>query len=193
MKRTLVSAAIVAAFALGSAPAARGQGGAWGIKGGLSYGNVSNSGVLPGDLHSRTGYAIGLGYQGGAPLGIGLEALYAQRGLDGSGSNGRALNYIDVPLTLRYTVPTPGISPFVFAGPQASFEVQCRAGDADCPDTDRPKTTYAGVIGAGVRLTGGLSLEGRYVYGLTDLKLNTVTTSQSYKTRSFMALLGIGF
>jgi hypothetical protein len=36
------------------------------------------------------------------------------------------------------------------------------------------------------------TFEGRYVYGLTDLKLNTVTSSSSYKTRSFLLLVGFG-
>ena len=39
----------------------------------------------------------------------------------------------------------------------------------------------------------GLSVEGRYVYGLTDLNLNTVSTSESYQTRSFLLLAGISF
>ncbi|HEU4988631.1 MAG TPA: porin family protein [Gemmatimonadaceae bacterium] len=193
MHRGLVSMAVAAALVAGLATGARAQSGL-GIKGGLAYSDVSNAGVLPGDLHSRTGYAVGLGYQGGGPLGIGLEALYAEEGVTG-GSTGqsRELNYVNVPLYLRLGIPAPGLSPFVYAGPQASFEVKCSAGGTSCPDTGRPKTTYAGVIGAGVRLAGGLTLEGRYVYGLTDLKLNTVTTSQNYKTRSFMVLLGLGF
>jgi hypothetical protein len=184
---------LVAVLALVSAPAAMAQGGI-GIKGGLAYSDVSNSGVLPGDLHSRTGYAIGLGVESSAPVGFGLEALYAQRGVSGGTlGESRELNYVDVPLYLRVGAPTPGISPFAYAGPQVSFEIQCRSGGGDCPDTGRPKTTYAGVIGAGVRLAGGLSVEGRYVYGLTDLKLSTVSTSESYKNRSFMVLLGLGF
>jgi len=36
-------------------------------------------------------------------------------------------------------------------------------------------------------------LEGRYVYGLTDLKLSTVTSSESYKTRSVLILVGWAF
>jgi len=31
------------------------------------------------------------------------------------------------------------------------------------------------------------------VYGLTDLKLGTITSSESYKTRSFMILAGFHF
>ena len=193
MRYRMSAFAVVAVLALVGAPAARAQGGI-GIKGGLAYSDVSNSGVLPGDLHSRTGFAVGLGVESNAPVGFGLEALYAQRGVSGGAlGESRELNYVDVPLYLRVGMPTPGISPFAYAGPQVSFEIQCRAGGGDCPDTGRPKTTYAGVIGAGVRLAGGLSVEGRYVYGLTALKLRTVSTSESYKNRSFMVLLGLGF
>ena len=39
----------------------------------------------------------------------------------------------------------------------------------------------------------GFTLEGRYIYGLNDLKLSTVTASQSYKTRSFLILAGLSF
>jgi hypothetical protein len=74
-----------------------------------------------------------------------------------------------------------------------SFELSCQAAPGDCPGTGRPLTSYAAVLGAGVRLgaRGGLSVEGRYLYGLTDLKLSTVTSSSSYKTRSFLLLVGV--
>jgi hypothetical protein len=54
---------------------------------------------------------------------------------------------------------------------------------------------FAGVIGAGLRLSQmyGLSVEGRYIYGLTDLKLSTISSSESYQTRSFLLLAGIAF
>ncbi len=192
--RTVLAAAATAALAtVVIAPAAGAQSGL-GIKGGLTYSDVSNSGLLPGDLHSRSGFAVGLGYESGAPLGIGLEALYAQRGVTG-GSIGesRALDYLDVPLYLRVGVPSPGLAPFAYVGPQASFELQCTSGGESCPDAGGPHTTYAGVIGAGVRVVGGLTLEGRYVYGLTNLKLSTVSTSQNYRNRSFLLLVGLGF
>lgn len=174
----------------------------FGIKGGASFGSVSNKGVLPGDLGSRTGFAAGLSLASkGGLVGLGIEGLYAQRGVTSSTStDARKLDYADVPVYLRVMVPTPGIKPFGYAGPQVSFEVRCKTGNTDCPATEpsgenRAKTTYAGVIGAGVLLGGRtpLSFEGRYVYGLTDLKLGTITSSESYKTRSFMILAGFHF
>jgi hypothetical protein len=166
------------------------------LKGGLSYGNVSNRGVLPGNLSQRTGFAAGLSMGTGRNmLGFGIEALYAQRGVTGSAPDERKLDYIDVPVFLRALFPTPGIAPYAYAGPQVSFELRCRTGDSTCPATNRPSTSYAAVIGGGARLgaTSALTLEGRYIYGLTDLQLSTVTSSDSYKTRSFLILVGWAF
>lgn len=192
MKRSLIGfAALLAVPTLALA-----QGGGFGIKGGLSYGNVSNSGALPGSVTQRSGIALGVSALSGGAVGFGIEALYAQRGITSSVASASArLDYLDIPVYLRLALPTPGIAPFIYAGPQASFELKCGTQSGNCPDSGRPKAAYAGVIGAGVRLDAfmGLSLEGRYVYGLTDLNLNTVSTSESYQTRSFMLLAGISF
>jgi len=193
MTRTV---ACLIATALGVTTVASAQGGV-AVKGGFSYGNVSNRGVLPGNLQERTGFAAGLSFGTGRNLlGFGFEALYAQRGVTGaSAPDERKLDYVDVPVFLRALFPTPGIAPFAYAGPQVSFELRCRSGGTDCPDTGRPSTSYAAVIGGGARLgaTSALTIEGRYIYGLTDLKLSTVTGSESYKTRSFLILAGWAF
>jgi Outer membrane protein beta-barrel domain len=162
------------------------------IKGGGSFGNVSNRGVLPGNLGTRTGFAVGvaLGSSGGV-LGFGLEGLYAQRGVQSAtAGDSRSLDYIDVPLYLRLMVPTPGLAPYAYAGPQVSFELHCSNGSSACSSAGRSKISTAAVLGGGVRLGERFTFEGRYVYGLTDLKLNTVTSSSSYKTRSFLLLVG---
>jgi hypothetical protein len=185
--------ATIALVVLLAAPAvARGQE----ILGGISLGNVSNSGILPGNDQQRTGFALGLGANSGGVVGFGFNVLYAQRGITSSTpGDSRQLDYIDVPVFLRLTMPNPVVTPFAYVGPQGSYELNCDAGGGDnCPNTDRPKLTYAGVIGAGVKFhqLAGFSIEGRYVYGLTNLNLNTVSTSQSYQTRSFLVLLGLG-
>jgi len=193
-----------------AAPAVLVAQGEAGLKAGVSFGNISNKGLLPEgvSLDNRTGFAGGvfLGYRVGF-LGVGLEGLYAQRGAKFEGVTGTPsptpsaaspqtrLDYIDVPIYVKAALPTPLVQPFVYAGPQVSFEIRCRtADDTACPDAStsgRKKTDYGAVFGAGARF-GGLSLEGRYVYGLRDLKLNTLTDTHSYKTRTFLILLGIG-
>ncbi len=179
---------------VGIAGSAGAQG--FGIKGGLSYDNVTNNGALPGNAKSRSGFAAGVGLISGGLVGFGAEALYAQRGTTSSVATAGAPIELceDIPVFLRVALSNPALTPFAYAGPQWSKELSCKSDGADCPDTGRPKTTYAGVIGAGVRLgSHGISAEGRYVYGLSDLKLNTVSSTDSYKSRSFLLLVGIGF
>jgi Outer membrane protein beta-barrel domain len=169
-----------------------------GLKAGGSFGSISNKGVLPGNLGTRTGFAGGLfvGYHAG-PLGFGVEGLYAQRGATSDQSladSPTRLDFIDVPAYAKVELPLPGVRPFIYAGPQVSFRVRCRtAADAACGTAadSIPKTDYAAVVGAGLRF-GGIGLEGRYVYGLRDLKLSTVSSSESYKTRTFLILASIG-
>jgi hypothetical protein len=179
----------------------------FGIKGGAAFGNISNKGVLPGgNLEGRAGFSGGLMIATGTHIvGLGIEGLYTQTGIktpQGTLTNGRELDYIDLPAYLRVMIPTPKIKPYAFAGPQVSFEIRCRsATDTDCPDIEpisgeeRKQTTYAGIIGAGLRFGSrtSFSVEGRYVYGLTNLKLGTITDDESYKTRTFLILGGITF
>jgi hypothetical protein len=178
----------------------------FGIKAGAAFGNVSNKGVLPGSLEGRAGFSGGLMIATTPKIiGIGIEGLYTQTGLktpQGTLTNGRELDYIDLPAYLRFVIPTPSIKPYAFLGPQISFEIKCKsASDTDCPDIEpisneeRKQTTYAGIIGAGIRFGSrtAFSVEGRYVYGLTNLKLGTITDDESYKNRTFMILGGISF
>ncbi len=102
----------VAALVLPAALAAQAD---VGVKGGLSFGNISNKGVLPGNLDTRTGFAIGLYLGTGGVLGIGAEGLYAQRGLesDVASTTESKLDFIDVPVYLKVKLPIPAIKPFI--------------------------------------------------------------------------------
>jgi len=196
--RVVLVTTFAAITAIVSQAAAQGE---FGIKAGASFGNISNKGLLPGPLETRTGFEAGL-YLGArsSVIGLGVEGLFAQRGLRSDQSISVAqtkLDYIDIPAYLKVYIPTPGVRPYAYVGPQVSFEVRChRANGSDCvPDPDRRKTNYAGVIGGGLRLGSNklaVTIDARYVYGLTDLKLSTVTSSESYKHRTFMLMLGIG-
>lgn len=163
------------------------------VKGGLSFGGVSNSGVFPGSS-SRNGFAIGLGLVSSAPVGLGVEGLYAQRGITGDAGGGRELDYIDVPVYLRFGITNPTAEPYFIVGPQVSFELKCDDNGEDCP-SGRDNISYSAVIGAGLRLpqAAGMSIEARYVYGLSNLRLSTVADSDSYQTRSFLLLFALGF
>ncbi len=191
--RTLLGLSLLAAIpALPSIAGAQG----FGIKGGYSYGSVpNNGGVFPGTLSAHSGIAIGVGVATSGVIGFGVEALYAQRGFTSSvlGAS-RKLSYIDVPAYLRVALPNETVTPFGYVGPQLSFELNCDSGNGACP-SGRDKLSYAGIIGAGLKFSMlmNASIEGRYVYGLNDLNMGTVTTRANYQTRSFMLLAGIGF
>ena len=192
MRRRTLSTLLI----LGFAPPAALPAQSVGIKAGLSFGDISNKGVLPDNLKTRTGFAAGIYFGSTGLIGFGAEALYAQRGLAENQAVSEQevkLDYIDVPVYLKVTLPTPTIQPFGYAGPQVSYEVRCRtASGGECADAgDREKWDYAAVIGAGIRFKG-FGLEGRYVYGLRDLKLSTITSEESYQTRSFLILASIG-
>jgi hypothetical protein len=167
-----------------------------GLKGGVVFNNVKDNGALPGSLERRTGFTAGVTLSTlRGPIGVGIEGMYAQRGVNSpSGTDARRLDYIDVPAYLRVMIPTGSVNPYLLAGPQVSFELNCTADGGDCP-SGRSKTTYAGIIGAGIFFgnRGGLSLEGRYMYGLSNLHLSTATSSTSYKHRSFLILAGMQF
>jgi opacity protein-like surface antigen len=208
MKR---SVAIIAAAVLAFAPAIASaqvyqeepdtvdhdRGWGFGIKGGVSWNNVSNSGVFPGELSQYTGWTIGLGFgTTGTPVSIGIEALWARRGITSSQvADSRHSDYVDVPAFLRLAIPASVVAPYIFAGPQVSWEVTCATTNGDCSDTDRADMSYAAIVGAGIRLgeDARFSVEGRYMYGLTDFRPSTVSSSDSYRQRAFMILGGIGF
>jgi hypothetical protein len=167
-----------------------------GVKAGASFGNVSSSGLLPGDVGRRTGFTVGVSAVTPGILGVGVEAFYSQRGVSADlALNSRELEYLDLVGLVRAQVPTPGIAPYAFAGPQISYELACNAGDGPCPGGDRTQWPTAGVIGAGVAFGGEtrVSVEARYIYGLQDLELETVTSEESYRERSFAVLAGISF
>jgi hypothetical protein len=195
--RRLVAGGVIAALGLFSAmPAIAGAQGI-GVTAGYSYGSVPNqNGVLPGTLSAHSGIAVGVRATSGGLIGWGIEGMYAERGFESSSAgSSQRLSYIDVPFTIRVGLPGPGVSPFAYLGPQGSYELHCDAGGgATCP-SGREKMTYAGIVGGGLRFGSlmGLSVEGRYVYGLTNLNYGTVSNSGSYKSRSFMLLAGLGF
>lgn len=192
MKRSLVAFTVAALCSLPMT--ARAQG--FGILGGWSYGSVpSGSTAGHGSLSGYSGIALGVGVESGGPLGFGLNAIYAQRGFRSTLlGNAEQLSYIDVPLYLKLQIENPVVVPFGLIGPQVSFETGCNANGTDCP-SGRPKTTYDGVLAIGVKFPtlSGLSIQGRYLYALQNLDYGTINNQSSYRQRSFLLLLGLGF
>ena len=162
-----------------------------GIKAGLSYATLSNKSP---DFDARTGLAAGIAFDLRSGLiGIQPEVLYVQKGVTATGTpSGTApkLDYVDVPVLLKLTLGTPGIQPMIYAGPSAGFRLSCKVLEATCPSGTVKSTDWGAVLGGGVRIGGnkGITLEGRYTWGLKDI--HDVSAGVDQKTRTFLALAG---
>ena len=145
-------------------------------------------------------------------FGIQPELLYSQKGFsDNSDPDFDAtfkLDYIDVPVLLRYDIPVVGpIRPFFVAGPAFGLQMKCAVaasgqGVSASVDCDRigeesevqfEKKTFdmSGVLGAGLdfRLGGTTLMVGaRYEHGFSD-----VVEDASVRNRTWSIVAGLGF
>jgi len=157
------------------------------IKAGASFASTTESDFVP-DVGNKTGFAFGIGY--GFPLGSGafslqLEALYVQKGGD-LGDGSLEIDELDFPILLQWKIPIAFLSPFVYAGPQAEFELSCKAADVDCVDTESLR--WGGVLGLGVRFAQRFSGELRY-----NGTWSEISKASNAKPRTILLLAGMNF
>lgn len=108
-------------------------------------------------------------------------------------------SFVEVPLLMRYSLGTPVLSPYIFAGPLMRFPT---ALDAEIAQ-DVKTLSLAIELGAGVKLRmGNLSLlpEIAYAYGVTNfigdsIHAGTITldTTDKQSLNSAMLRLSLGF
>jgi hypothetical protein len=164
----------------------------YGIRAGANFSDIGGSDT--GDTQRRKGLHAG-GFAGLSLLGIGgaeTGAYYSQKGFVthyNSNKSETITSYVDVPLVIRFN-----IFPFthLFAGPQASFLLDSRqktvAGTHNSTEGMR-KMDFAGVIGVGLNLPGGVRISTSYdhgirtIYQINDLKVynRVVKISAGYK------------
>jgi hypothetical protein len=181
-----------------------------------AYGFVAgvNFSKLAGDVvnaSSRTGFVAG-GYAA-FPLGTGValqpELLYSMEGakLDIGANGGARLDYLRVPVMLRFAIPrASSVRPFAAVGPSFGYETKCEVSGSNggasialsCddfarlagPGFDRQKFDLSARLEAGVTIdTQGLRfvLGGSYSHGLTD-----VFKDHDVKNRVFSVFVGMG-
>lgn len=127
-------------------------------------------------------------FSGGGHLRFGLspafslqpELLFVRKGAAApeADDTDAHFDYVEIPVLARFDIPLIGspISPFLYAGPYAAFEVACAVTDegeeVECGDEGREKFDYGAVFGAGLGFSAGpgkLVVEGRYDLGLRKL------------------------
>jgi hypothetical protein len=176
----------------------------FGIKGGLSFGNIPQLAELfedegASEVGYRTGFTFGghLAFPLSDMLAIQPEVFFTQRGLQGEapfdlGDFAAELDYIDLPVLLRVGAGDSGFT--LLAGPSFNFNVGATgtAEDQDDEDIgdDIEDFELGLVVGAGF-YGRTLIVEGRFQEGLTNVA--TFDVDEDNRNRSFMVLVGVRF
>jgi len=158
------------------------------IKAGASFASTTESDFTP-DVSNKTGFAAGIGF--GFKLGSGAfalhpELLYVQKGGDLGSSGNLKIDELDVPLLAQFNLPFETLSPYLYAGPQAEFELTCKSADVDCVDSESVR--WGGVLGLGVLI--GKRVTGELRYNWT---FNEISDQLSSKPRTILLLAGLSF
>jgi opacity protein-like surface antigen len=206
-----------------------------GVKGGLNLGNASLSPDLPAEYSksNRNGILAGGYAEFGIAEGLYItgEVLYAQMGLkysasasslgapagvSGSADVTEKVDYVDVPISLKYKFPIPEsiVRPYVFAGPSFGYNVSSKTlqeisgqlaqlaaqyyGMPASSEEDNKDSTKSvdveGHLGVGVEFEVSSNVlvfvDGRYSMSFTNV---SKAASQQAKPRNIMFMAGVGF
>lgn len=140
-----------------------------GVKGGLNFANLDVS-SLSGTYNNRTGYHLGaFGLFKFSKIGIQPEIIFSEQGSEVKdpqlGSFESNFSYVNIPIILKlYTVA--GIN--LQAGPQFGFLTSAKLGDESIKDEIKGSDVSLG-LGVGWDLPFGLTIDGRYNLGLSDV------------------------
>ncbi|MFY0684714.1 MAG: PorT family protein [Balneola sp.] len=165
----------------------------FGVKGGLNYSTFNDTD----NVEYKPGFLIGA-YADfnipASPMSVQPEVLFAQYGAKAEDSDIEFdVNYIQIPVLLKFGFDTPAASPSVYFGPYMSFntkaEVKNNDGSINLEDNVKD-TSYGVVVGAGVDISK-IRLGLRYTAGLTNLANDNF--NDSAKNGALALTVGIGF
>lgn len=189
-----------------------------GVKGGVDWTKASFSSDVPGfraEGSARTGLEGGLIFSGQCAehFGVSLEALYVRRETKFffPAAGGLApitavykVDWLDFPLTANFLFAQDGspVRPVIFVGPDFSTRLSAKSENSSDGVTqefdvkDQVRTTMFSIVGgAGIRVRMGrrswFTLDGRYVYGLTNISPSG--SGSNWKTRNVQVLAGFLF
>jgi Outer membrane protein beta-barrel domain len=206
--KKLALACLITIFVAAAVPQALEAG--VGFKGGLTWSSlaIKSTDPMPFDFGKLQYYAGGVFFD----LGLGFvsiqpEILYVRMGaayeVDELNSLEFRLHYIQAPVLLRLNIiPAGPVRPFLCGGGYGAYllksegvmEIDGVTEKTDVTD-EYERIDYGLVGGAGIMFKLGiigLSVEGRYTYGLANI-IKDPLAGESVKNRSLMALVGIKF
>lgn len=168
MKQTKMILAVLTLVALSSSAFAQEFG--IGIKGGPNFANIDPENTAGGNYKNRTGFHLGaFALIRGERIGFQPEILFSQQGstvkYSGQPDVKSNFSYMNIPLILKlYTIA--GIN--LQVGPQIGLLTSAEIDDEDVKD-EAKKTDFSLALGVGWDLPFGLSIDGRYNWGLSDI------------------------
>jgi hypothetical protein len=148
----------------------------FGVEAGANASNLIGSGmtaISPSLLTSKLGFVGGayLCLNFGSSFAIRPEVLYEQKGQSFNGTSSTdELDYIEVPVLLKFSLGTPGINPGILLGPAFSWNMLAQEAG----------TTISNLNTSDIGIIGGLEVDidkflisGRYELGLQDIQQNS--------------------
>lgn len=166
-----------------------------GLQGGFTYDTVSGEGLLD-DIQGKSGWLVGLWYGGSAPVTFMGEISYVVREAeDQSGRDQLKRTFIEFPTLLRINLGSRNYRVYPMGGPV--FDIQLTAEDANGNNVKDSVNSYdiGLLVGAGLQISR-FAIEGRYIWGLTDILSNNVSFIQDLglndsKNRSFQLVVKV--
>ena len=195
---------------LGTAGTVSAQSVGFGVKGGANLANFWGDNVGHVEIRTRRTGGAFLTFKATPTFSIQVEALYAEKGAKETETvfdpqNGQVISgsvkwdydYVDVPVLLRFHVPTSGaVRPSLYLGPVVSFLVKSKVAGVDIKKFTKT-TDIGGTIGGTLELGTGpirILMDLRYTLGLEpfDTKGAELIFSRKHNTISAMAGFVLG-
>jgi xanthosine utilization system XapX-like protein len=182
----------------------------FGIKGGGNMANVTGADAqnIETTLKHKVGFVAGVfvAFNMGSVFTLQIEGLYTMKGVDGTYfdpdtsttyNEKLSANYVEIPLLLKFRIPTPLVSPFVFLGPAVGFKLSEKItmlGETSTTAGLFKKNDYGAIFGGGLNIGSHFQLDVRYSMGLQ--KVFTTIQGQTpldIKNGVWSATIGIAF
>jgi hypothetical protein len=160
-----------------------------GIEGGANLSSLVGSGAGTGTSNSTKLGIVGGGFLSlnfGPNFAVRPEILYEQKGSQVSGTTTTTeLDYLEVPVLLKFGLGTPVVNPAILFGPSFNFNLLAQSAGGN----------ISGINTSEIALVGGLEvdIDKFFVSGRYELGLNEVKTGSSIETGTITLLVGYSF
>lgn len=163
-----------------------------GLEAGANFSNFIGSDVTTDNVTgSRLGFVGGgfLSLNFGNSFAIRPEILYEQKGGKDTSNNTYQLDYVEIPVLLKFSLGTPGINPAILLGPSFSFNMVAQV--ANSGNT----STITNSNGSDIGVIGGVEvdIDKFLVSGRYELGFNDVATSTHLQNGTLTFLVGYAF